>query len=73
MVELWGESRSTIRRMIQPTQWSTAGAAAGKFLAKGTRQSKIQTKQGAPLCQGKSWQPVAPSKTRLDSLVALRD
>lgn len=39
VAELWGESRGTLRRMIQPTQGSTAGAAAGKLLAKGSRQS----------------------------------
>lgn len=44
VAELWGESRGTLRRMIQPTQWPTAGAAAGKLLAKSARQSKMQTK-----------------------------
>lgn len=63
VAELWGESRGTLRRIIQTTQWSTAGAAAGKLLAKGARQTREL------LCAGL---PVAPSKTRLNSVVALR-
>lgn len=35
-----GESRGTLRRMIQSIQWSTAGAAAGKLLEKGARQTR---------------------------------
>lgn len=40
VAELWGESRSTLRRMIQSIQWSTAGAAAGRLLAEGARQTR---------------------------------
>lgn len=42
--ELWGESRGTLRRMIQSTQWS-----AGKLLAKGVRQSRELFCAGQPL------------------------
>lgn len=37
VVELWGESTGTLRRMIQPTHWSTVGEAAGNVLAKEDR------------------------------------
>lgn len=77
VAELWGESTGTLRRMIQPTHWSTAGAAAGKLLAKG-RQNKMKTKWGAPVLGSQwpfqslaqSWLPARPYSIKL---LALRD
>lgn len=72
-----GESTGTLRRMIQPTHWSTAGAAAGKLLAKG-RQNKMKTKWGAPV-PGSQWpfqslaQSWLPARPYSIELLALRD